>query len=282
MDDLKEYQNRLQAIRDRKRERLEETDAENVAALDSFLGEALKHVERPIEGKPERKVLPLQQRQSLMKENFIQQAYQFLDEADTYELTKHNDAVIELLIQYFTADERFEKSPLVKNKSSLKKGILLYGSFGVGKSVIMRTFSRILEFYGDEPFYPEECQCFFMHPAIELCAEAEASRNDNLRDFYNDFGRRITAMKKGKGKILNHLCIDDLAKEEKEKAYSYGRNPIKIVLNDRYDRRQHGTKTHATTNYTLKEIQGFYGGALASRLKSMFNFITLDGKDYRS
>jgi hypothetical protein len=44
-----------------------------------------------------------------------------------------------------------------------------------------------------------------------------------------------------------------------------------------------GTITHATSNFTLKTLSSdeFYGGMIGDRLKTMFNFITMQGESRR-
>jgi DNA replication protein DnaC len=54
------------------------------------------------------------------------------------------------------------------------------------------------------------------------------------------------------------------------------------ILLNRYDNPQTPWHyTHITTNLTAAEIEQYYGTRVKSRMREMFNMITLDGEDRR-
>ncbi len=62
--------------------------------------------------------------------------------------------------------------------------------------------------------------------------------------------------------------------------YGNFENVMQYIFQSRYDNRYHQF-THATTNFTIDQIQEAYGERIYDRFKEMFNFVALRGKTFR-
>jgi len=81
--------------------------------------------------------------------------------------------------------------------------------------------------------------------------------------------------------VRKPLIIDEFGRESKT-VLDYGNvtRPLSELLSLRSDA---GTLTHGTTNFIFNTLSSdeFYGGMIGDRLKTMFNFITLQGESRR-
>lgn len=172
---------------------------------------------------------------------------------------KDNEEIFRLLCYYFTSDARFEQKGY-----SLKKGILLYGGIGCGKTTLMKVFGqnqvgsyavvsarKVAQDYMQGGYYGNEkhqgCQQYFgLTKAIA-----------------DPFMHRELG-----------VCFDDLGTEDNKKHYGNENNVMAEVLLNRYDRKHEiGNRTHITTNLSGIEIIEKYGDRAASRMKEVLNFI---------
>jgi len=153
------------------------------------------------------------------------------------------------------------------------KGIMFVGAPGCGKSFIMRVFAHVLK-------ERNSTKAFLFKPVTEICDEFGTLKPEAQAEFFNNYGKRITGFLEGYQ--FNHLCPDDLGKEEyPRKLYSFNRNPMISIINDREVRQKHGIQTHATCNFTFEDMEHFYGKALVDRFKKMFNVIIFHNKSMR-
>lgn len=169
-----------------------------------------------------------------------------------FEYTEDNKALLTDLSYYCAGDERYEASELTRNRPSLKKGILILGSYGVGKSIIMRA---CLPFLGS---------------AQGICtAIVKACEKTNT----------FTAYTKG------DWYFDDLGTEPKAKFSKAESSPLFTdIIEARHYNNRYGhspNKTHITTNLLHEELEEKYGERVGSRINEMFNMYFLDGPDYR-
>lgn len=133
-----------------------------------------------------------------------------------------------------------------------KKGILLLGPVGCGKTSLMTLI---------KPFFPPELQ-YKMKPSREIAFE-----------FINDGYATIHKY----GKIRHVYCFDDLGVEKSLKHFGNDCNTMAEILLSRYDHFiQTGIRTHATTNLNAQELEKLYGNRVRSRLREMFNLIAFD------
>lgn len=176
--------------------------------------------------------------------------------------TPENERIVRLFAQYFTGDSRFESE---NEGYSLKKGLLLYGGIGIGKTAIFQIFIR-------------------NHVA--------SYRVVSCREIANGYANNATKGFKGTDYLADYieeieptynnpfkqdawgLCFDDLGTESSKKTFGNEVNVMEEILLSRYDRRNILlNKTHITTNLKADEIEENYGPRVRSRMREMFNFI---------
>jgi DNA replication protein DnaC len=186
---------------------------------------------------------------------------------------------LEPLIYYFAKDERFFNCENLSKLStpSFDKGILIIGTFGNGKTAVMRTFEKIfattkgVSFKG---YSANEVVTMF-----EKCVDAETKA---------DFNRKMN---------LGDRYFDDIKTERQ--ASNYGKvNLFKDILENRYNNRIQTTngetkinRTFGTCNYkerfegnsevALEEFGEMYGGRVYDRMFEMFNIVEFKGKSFR-
>lgn len=163
------------------------------------------------------------------------------------------------ICQYFAGDPAFVDSPLVRSKKpSLEKGLLILGRPGIGKSETMKFMSKVIEGTPDS-FKPLQVS-HIIH---------------NWTELKTPLTRKV--LSEMQGEIKNHLLIDDIGREEKEKTYTYGFNPIRSLIEAREILwKKNGVKTHFITNFSSEDLATFYGDALIDRINGMCNVISLN------
>lgn len=164
--------------------------------------------------------------------------------------------IYQQLAAYFSGDYT-----LFGQKINPNKGLLIFGGFGVGKSLMMRLFREnasqsfriissreIASQYRETGSYAKYKQCF---------------RNQYSQHY---FGQRTIG-----------LCIDDAGAETIASHYASTVNVIAEILQDRYDKPElRGAMTHIVTNATLEELKEAYGPRVHNRLKQLFNVVAFD------
>ena len=169
--------------------------------------------------------------------------------------------IIHKLIAYFTQDQQI----CSHYNLNLKKGILLTGPIGCGKTTTMNLMKFIA---------PPEHK-FFVKPTRDISFEF-------IQDGYEVIHRY------SKGKLYQSepksICFDDLGTENNLKYYGNECNIMAEILLSRYDLfTTKKLQTHITTNLSAPEIENHYGNRIRSRLREMFNLIAYDNttKDKR-
>jgi len=135
--------------------------------------------------------------------------------------------------------------------SDQKKGLMLYGPNGTGKSTAMRPYTKTM-----------------WHGSALQYASVIAK---NGTDYINKYS-------------MHDMYIDDLGRE-RTTVSNYGDNitPLHDLLHFRYEVFiQSGYKTHISTNLTLKELADRYGTPIADRLKEMCTIIEMKGESLRA
>ena len=173
-----------------------------------------------------------------------------------------NKLFLDLVCRYFTNDKIFEE----KCKGELRKGLLIYGPCGTGKSSIFDIVQVISRKYNLK-------QLWFTNISIhDLVME------------YNLEGEYIVEKYK-QGKVH----FDDLGTEKLANSWGVKEKLMARIIELRYNEfKKKGTKTFITTNLTIKDLNRFYGNnadenrnRFADRLYEMFNFIPLNGSSRR-
>jgi len=176
---------------------------------------------------------------------------------------------LKVLLYYFAQDPRFFESELLITKlsePSFEKGLLIVGDFGIGKTAIMETFSKVFK------STPKGFRCTTANKVIDDYEKCENSSQKS------DFWNRLT---------LGTIYFDDVKTERI--ANNYGNlNIFKDVIEKRYSSNR---LTFITCNYksgaegdinqALEEFGELYGGRVYDRLFAMFNIIEFGGKSFR-
>lgn len=166
--------------------------------------------------------------------------------APEFKVTNHNKPIIQSLIKYFLRHRDCEYD--------LTKGLYLYGNVGRGKSTLMELFSKFTEGLRLFPFQIVSCKKI----AFDI---SQSQKTESMSNYFS-----------------GHYCFDDFGYEESYKLFGNDINVMEEIMVQRYDK---NNRTFVTTNLKPDDIAGKYGMRMASRALEMFNFIFLDGPDYR-
>lgn len=186
----------------------------------------------------------------------------FSQDADSLENVKP-------LFYYFIGNEvEFKKCANVSKVSepSLKKGLLIIGGYGNGKTAVMKAFEKSLlntniRFKG---YTANAAVTMF-----ESCSSAPEK---------DEFNRKMRT---------GTLYFDDVLTERE--ASNYGKSDLfKEIIEERYSRRK---RTYITCNYKdgtnndidegLAQFGARYGSRVYDRLFDMFNVVEFTGKSFR-
>ena len=176
---------------------------------------------------------------------------------------------IKPLMYYFTGDiENFKNSDNVSDRSKidLKKGLLIVGNYGNGKTVTMEVLQKLL-----------------LHSALSF-------RTFNANDVVAMYDACVGGSEKGH--FFNRMNsgtvhFDDVKTERT--ASNYGKVELfKDIIETRYAKKK---KTFITCNYpenapgdleaALNEFGERYGSRVYDRLFEMFNILEFKGKSFR-
>lgn len=179
----------------------------------------------------------------------------------TFKLFPEDYEIIFKLLVYFLKDNVGAK----KYNISFRKGILLTGPVGCGKTSLMNIFKLFQK--TEERLILKSCRDI----SFEFIQEGYSVIYKYTRQsFKND--------------IPKVYCFDDLGTENNLKYFGNECNVMAEILLSRYDLftfRQ--MITHLTTNLNSTEIENIYGVRVRSRLREQFNLIAFDSnsKDKR-
>jgi DNA replication protein DnaC len=172
-----------------------------------------------------------------------------------WEIDQWNIDAVEKLARYFSNDPDFAD---LGEGYSLKKGLLLFGPIGCGKTTLAKLLMH-------NPFNP------FKIVSARKIADEFAEHGHSLINHYSVLQPVLAH------DWFNHthigLCIDDLGTENSKKNYGNEVNVLAEVILNRYDNRDGIGKTHITTNISGEQIAEVYGARAASRMTEMFNII---------
>jgi len=215
----------------------------------SLLSEYRQQLEleaREIEKKMREKRIFIRISATEFKDIFLIQANLVIRERNSlkeFVIDQDNKLVINQLYNYFTGNKLFI--------GNFYKGILLAGTFGTGKTVILTTFCRMVN----------------------------NLTNKRIRVFHAKELPEIIAKEGIESLLKIPIFIDDLGKEQKSvKNFGTEVQPVVDLLARRYDI---GSWTLATSNYSMNSFKEFYGITISDRFAEIFNIIELNGKNRR-
>ena len=165
-----------------------------------------------------------------------------------FKIYEEDHALLGKLIAYFSGDQAAAEAAGL----NLRKGVLLSGPIGCGKTCLMTLLRLLLP--------PAE------RYRIQSCRQVSFAFQ---RDGFEVIGRYSN----GGGKPAVY-CFDDLGAEQVQRHYGSSCQVMGEVLLSRYDLFvSSGLKTHLTTNLTSTEIEQVYSLRVRSRMREMFNLI---------
>lgn len=226
-----------------------------------------RQLERPT---PSQMATAIEKNTEVSADAFVKEASQLCHDY-RFVVDNNNIKVLNLLKDYFNR---------YRCELDSKKGIMLLGNPGLGKSIIMRTWSRLtrlnddrFEFVGSK-YIADDFMTFGYESILKYSCVTNGDRKKIDRKYLSFF----------KDSKLNHICIDDLGSENPNRKYmGNDMNVMAELIEKRYDIYQmHGTKTHIISNIVSSdELIKLYGTRAFSRLQEMCNVLVLNGNDRR-
>lgn len=172
-----------------------------------------------------------------------------------FTVDENNEIFLKLISLYFSNDSQFE----VVSDGELRKGLLIYGSCGVGKSSIFDIIQNISKKYSLNSIW---------------------FKNTSVHDVITEYN--ITGEEVVKKYTRGRVHFDDLGSEKIANSWGVREKLMGRILEIRYNQfKADGTKTFVTTNLSIEKLEAHYGQRVADRLYEMFNFIELKGGSRR-
>lgn len=187
-----------------------------------------------------------------------------------FKLDEYNEPVFNLLCHYFSFEEEFVAmaTGMGVNNASLKKGVVLAGNFGTGKTWLMRLFQK------------NNRQVYHIAHAKDVAKSFHIGGEEAIEKHYskikNAFQDPTVLFQEYSG-----FCMEDIGAEDLKNNFGNKTNVIGDIIEARYVNECLGEWFHGTTNLTGAQIEQFYGGRVSSRMRENVNFIELRGPDRR-
>lgn len=170
-----------------------------------------------------------------------------------------------LVATYAIKDPDFLKNEkgLILNRPSFEKGFALVGSYGVGKTLLLRCLRQMDKSTG---FYINGGYARFM-TANRIVIEYEGTEYSHREQVFDRYTR------------VPCLFIDECGNEPLVKRLGKESMIIgQIIL----ERQSMGKMTHITTNKTPEQLGEIYGHAFPDKTKEIFNFVLWEGESKRN
>jgi DNA replication protein DnaC len=183
-----------------------------------------------------------------------------------FEIDEDNKMLVELLSWYFTNDERFTETG-----RSLKKGILIMGNVGTGKTELMAFFQK-----------NKKC-CYTIRHCKKIAEEYLLYSKDSDFTIEGNYSTPIEKPLHDPSVFFQKYigyCFDDLGTEENKNNYGNKKNVMADIVTSIYDKKDF-SKFHMTTNLDKTELERILGTRVTSRMREMFNVFVYNGKDRR-
>lgn len=190
---------------------------------------------------------------------------------------KGNEKLFRLLCLYFSSDPRFviDAQEMGVKNPTLQKGILLGGGVGVGKTWMMKLFSK-----NQRQVFSVRTASAISDHYVNQSKEDHDKGKDPLDIFYIPAKLPANDMDNFYHTHLG-LCLDDIGTEDVKNYYGNKKNVIGELIEKRYSLGHVGSMLHMTTNLTMDQVKEFYGPRVGSRLRESMNIVEYSGKDRR-
>ena len=167
-----------------------------------------------------------------------------------------NKYVVDNICKYFAEDDA--------GMYDLNKGLMIYGNVGVGKTTLMRLFTR-----NQKASYK-----------IVSCRDIENDFSTSGDKSVATFSVNLPIAQNTSPFSQTEIgyCFDDLGTEVNGKFYGKDKNVMAEILLDRYDNKLPYHYTHVTTNLTAADIKEQYGTRVSDRLREMMNIVSFPTK----
>lgn len=159
----------------------------------------------------------------------------------------------------------------LQRKYNPKKGLLICGTVGTGKTVSMQVMAKLFRNFQ------------IINTRYIIRDYFAAKPPTSIIDKYGRYSfKQNTAGIHQMDKPITY-CFDDFGLENVNvKNFGNEQNIMEEIILDRYDEfRKKGMITLATTNLTSKMIEETYGGRVRDRLREMMNYVELTGESKR-
>ncbi|GAB3530796.1 ATPase [Pontibacter brevis] len=179
-----------------------------------------------------------------------------------FRLYEEDYPLLEKLLAYAVGD----RESAARQGLSLRKGILLTGPIGCGKTSLMMLLRLLLP--PQERYRVKSCREVSFEFHVDGCEVIQ----------------RYSHPPPGSLLRASAYLFDDLGTQSSGKHYGNTCNVMGEVLLSRYDQFVlWGVKTHLTTNLNSLEIEQAYGKRVRSRMREMFNLVNFEkeAKDKR-
>jgi len=187
----------------------------------------------------------------------------FAKRGRTFVVDQENQLFLDIICKYFTNDIQFEEMV----NGELRKGLLIYGTCGTGKSSIFDIIQEVILYHNWNHLY---------------------FKNTSVHNVINEFNKESKSNAKFGGElVVEKYCrgtihFDDLGTEKMVQSWGLKEDLFDRILQVRYNNfKDTGRKTFVTTNKTIQELEKRYSPQVKSRLYEMFNMIPLTGRDRR-
>ena len=194
--------------------------------------------------------------------NFLEKAGQS-EFGSHFKIVPQDHEVIFKMLAYFFEDKQLCE----KYELSIRKGVLLTGPVGCGKTSLMMLFRHFLHKVHKYPVKSTR------DIAYEFIDHGFSIINKYSKAHFQNYEGQL---------IPKTLCLDDLGLESNIKHYGNETNTIAEILLNRYSLfTSRAMITHGTTNLNPDELEKIYGNRVRSRMREMFNLVIFNSPDKR-